>query len=627
MGLRVRESLGERFRADLHPRGRGGQWRRTFVVRTPKGKIAGVVQQHSETGEYRGVAYTGPVGPLHGTFAEPSAAHSAVMAHHYTFHFDAERFDRRTGRPDPDLPTAHDVSYTPGMGAAAQPTDGGSMEPSLPPQDTPQQAAVLRQSPIAQRVRALYPVGTRVRGYGGSPAKPGNLAGTVVRHVPATNSQGGSLTVLWDNGRRGSSSPSAIIRDVSGEHERRLAADSLGNRPGAKGAWKLIRTSDGTEYHRGEYRIVSHYDDTSGVTGPKTYWHVHKGHQSISLETSLSSAKRTADRDAELSAHQDDTVASPDRNAAIASADAAHAAAQVGAFPEPTAPTVPGSLAGADLTQVHPKAIDSELARLWGEQTKYQGYLDSIRAREQKATDSGRVLTDRESADNAAAKLRTQRELAKLDAEAAPLEEEFDRRGGWARYFIVQNGNGHVHDKMNCMTCYPTTRFGWLTDLAGKSEKDMVAGYGESACSVCFPSAPSMYEAMKAQGRTSDFARKTQAEKDARAKLRAEAQAAKDVKAISNPDGSPLRGEYGQVKTLVTARNELVGVMIQIGGAERAQAAGNTNGHVMRLDKYRDFRERLIAAIAHKTGASVDEVRAEFQEKAEKKAAKQRGWW
>jgi hypothetical protein len=68
--------------------------------------------------------------------------------------------------------------------------------------DTPQQKAILRQNPTARKVRADYPVGQRV--------STDRMDGTVYRHVPTGNAQGGHVVVDWDNGCRGRISPIAI---------------------------------------------------------------------------------------------------------------------------------------------------------------------------------------------------------------------------------------------------------------------------------------------------------------------------------------------------------------------------------------------------------------------------------
>jgi UDP-2,3-diacylglucosamine pyrophosphatase LpxH len=79
-------------------------------------------------------------------------------------------------------------------------------------------------------------------------------------------------------------------------------------------------------------------------------------------------------------------------------------------------------------------------------------------------------------------------ELNEAIAWVEALENEFTRRGGWNRYYLVIDG--HVHRELRCSTCRPTTFYSWLTELADCDESKMVAEYGEVACSVCFPDAP-----------------------------------------------------------------------------------------------------------------------------------------
>jgi hypothetical protein len=74
--------------------------------------------------------------------------------------------------------------------------------------DTKQQRAVLRQNATARKVRRDFPQGTRVEGFTG--AHGTGAYGTVYRHVPHTNAQGGVLVVDWDNGVRGRISPVAV---------------------------------------------------------------------------------------------------------------------------------------------------------------------------------------------------------------------------------------------------------------------------------------------------------------------------------------------------------------------------------------------------------------------------------
>lgn len=61
---------------------------------------------------------------------------------------------------------------------------------------------------------------------------------------------------------------------------------------------------------------------------------------------------------------------------------------------------------------------------------------------------------------------------------------------GWSRFFLVTSSTGHVHSSTHCSTCRPTTAFGWLPELSGKTEKVAVKELGPNLCSICFASAP-----------------------------------------------------------------------------------------------------------------------------------------
>ncbi len=98
-----------------------------------------------------------------------------------------------------------------------------------------------------------------------------------------------------------------------------------------------------------------------------------------------------------------------------------------------------------------------------------------------KATDAQKYL-DRFNAARAQAKA--------LREEAAPLNTEFQRRGGWSRAFLATSANGHIHSSRDCSTCYVTTNFYWFVDLSGHDEAEIVTKAGSDACTVCYPSAP-----------------------------------------------------------------------------------------------------------------------------------------
>lgn len=139
---------------------------------------------------------------------------------------------------------------------------------------------------------------------------------------------------------------------------------------------------------------------------------------------------------------------------------------------------------------------------------------------------------------------------ADLVEAANPFYAEFDRRGGWNRYFLVKNANGHVHRGTDCNTCFPSTVYGWLVDLADCNEDAMIEEWGERACTVCFPSAPTnpLFNRPARVDREAQAAR--EAEKTAK-------DAAKAEKAITDVDGSPLKIGTEVFRTKVAARNEL----------------------------------------------------------------------
>ena len=104
--------------------------------------------------------------------------------------------------------------------------------------------------------------------------------------------------------------------------------------------------------------------------------------------------------------------------------------------------------------------------------------------------------------------------LAEIDRHAAQVKEladgpvpvlagEWTRRGGWSRFFLCLNADGHIHagrpNGRQCKTVYPSTPLGWLPDLSGLTEADAVAAHGTVLCSVCFPTAPVEWTVGKAK--------------------------------------------------------------------------------------------------------------------------------
>ena len=190
--------------------------------------------------------------------------------------------------------------------------------------------------------------------------------------------------------------------------------------------------------------------------------------------------------------------------------------------------------------EMTPAEIDGQLSELWAKGWTIFRELDWYR----------KNLASRHPVSNGAerlAELEAQHEA--IQAEAAPLEAEYARRP-WKRYFLVTNTGGHVHRGRDCSTCFFDTGYAWLVELADCDEAAMVAEWGERACTVCFPEAPT--HPGFGDG-TSAYARRTQAEKDARA---AELEAKRQAKAAKQLT-TPVKGEYETIRTVAAAQQAL----------------------------------------------------------------------
>ena len=256
-------------------------------------------------------------------------------------------------------------------------------------------------------------------------------------------------------------------------------------------------------------------------------------------------------------------------------------------------------ITAADVAALTPSEVDSILAEIWVEREQATRSLLFY-------TTPPRVGSLPHNAEAEAEKLRTK--LARLANSAAPYETRYEAEK-WHRYFIVQNNNGHVHRNRECSTCFPTTVYAWLPELSGCDEAAMVAEYGELACTVCFPDAP----AAKGYGDgTSALARYSAAERAERDRAKAEREAAKTAKAITNPDGTPLRtaGRWGDlIKTEVSARRRLSSDL------ENVVAFGYSDRDGTYAENFRILSE----AIAAKVGSTPVEVLTEATVKVLKK--------
>lgn len=159
-----------------------------------------------------------------------------------------------------------------------------------------------------------------------------------------------------------------------------------------------------------------------------------------------------------------------------------------------------------DLTTATPVEIDTILAEIYGRAQRQEDVYDRLTMHEkqmregaQKAAEGNPRYTGWtfEQADELKAQADEAFELLqKILAETEPYQAEYQRRGGWSRFFQVPDG--HVHSTVLCSTCNKmgkATRFGWLPQWSGRSEAEALeALVTESAktilCTVCYPSAP-----------------------------------------------------------------------------------------------------------------------------------------
>lgn len=173
--------------------------------------------------------------------------------------------------------------------------------------------------------------------------------------------------------------------------------------------------------------------------------------------------------------------------------------------------------------------------------------------------------------------------LARAERVIDACNRIFDDNGGWSRFFLVTNNNGHVHRERRCSTCFPTTRYAWLVELAGADEAEMVATYGSDACTVCFPSAPTL------PGWGSS---KSKRDKD-------EAKAAK----IAARDAK---------KAADAARNNLLTPVVLPGAGWKGRDEIVTRlaeaRQKLKWERNEDLRMALANAIAEKTGKTVAQV-------------------
>ena len=209
---------------------------------------------------------------------------------------------------------------------------------------------------------------------------------------------------------------------------------------------------------------------------------------------------------------------------------------------------------------------------------------------------------------------QVQFEIKAVNAEMAPLNEIY-KLHNWNRAFLVQNNGGHVHKTMHCNTCFPTTQFGWLVDYSADSETTIVEAAGNTACTVCYPSAPA-----DVLNRPSTI---VTADKIAKAEAKAERDAKKAEKIAKRPtaDGSELivseLWAIRQNKELKTER--AAELWFAEAGEKLAKDSYKNEWGTEGCAKIRNEMERVAIALSEKRHLSVGTILAELEKKVQKR--------
>jgi hypothetical protein len=260
-----------------------------------------------------------------------------------------------------------------------------------------------------------------------------------------------------------------------------------------------------------------------------------------------------------------------------------------------------------DLRTATPPVIDAILAELdfarWAADSRARDYFAAAReARDYVHYDyRTRVKTPRPDLERAEKleKLAAEQELIadQKSDEMKPYQDEFFRRGGWTRAFlVVTSGEGHVHRSQVCHTCFVTTQFHWVTDFSGHDEAEIVEAAGERACTICYPTAP-----VEVLGRpTTIFSKDEEAKRAAREEREAKRAAKTALEVIDPVTGKTL------FKTERGATNQ---VSWELDCHLRYEGDG----------KHLEDAKKIVVAVAAKRGVDPADLLEELLAKATKK--------
>lgn len=164
-----------------------------------------------------------------------------------------------------------------------------------------------------------------------------------------------------------------------------------------------------------------------------------------------------------------------------------------------------------DLTTATPAEIDEQLFPLWAQRwhltdriysyrrvlaktiwpaefkETYEKYTGPYSSKVHAIRNPEMAWGQRQVADTLAYLDKDEAMLDEVATQIAPIDAEFERRGGWSRYILVRGG--HLH-RRGCSTIRPTTACFLLSESSGLNEDEVVERYSYTACTKCFPDAP-----------------------------------------------------------------------------------------------------------------------------------------
>lgn len=261
-------------------------------------------------------------------------------------------------------------------------------------------------------------------------------------------------------------------------------------------------------------------------------------------------------------------------------------------------------MSAQNIAAASPAEIDAELSKL----SYDHAVLQQRGAQYQKAADKAAEGNRWESpnpekaAEFEAAAQGFFAQAAELELAMAPLNDEFQARGGWTRAFLVTNSGGHVHSSMGCSTCFPTTSYHWVTDFSGHDEDEIVEAAGERACTVCYPSAPVEILNRPTQMFTPDEVRKAAERAEREIKRNA-----KDALKVFDPITGAELYKTEKAAELAVAHNM---------GSIRDYEYDHPS-----LPEWEAVADAAVRALAAKRDVDPAALRAEFEAKADKSYA------